>query len=341
MFSTVRGMVSRPSVATSCSSNQSSAVRTMVFPTPAPWRSGRTARGPIHPSVPERWAMLKATTWPASSRHSIAPVQAPGLVERAEDLVQHEQRQRLARPLGNHLRDREPQHETRNVLLAARDDRLRDAALEDRERVVFRQLELVVAAVGQVGEEAGGELGDLGAHARVQLAPQVRERAVQLVVKALARLEAGDLALALSPLRLPSLRLCQVVFGAVQLAAGLDDRELGLAQGTHRPIEAILRPPVLGVREALRTDRLGQLPHPTLAGRELLLRLHRLFHEALRAPGALLQSGRLERDGLEFRELGSHGVVSRRVVAGRPCGELALELARPPPRAGELRARAG
>src|SRR5882672_3321898 len=48
-------------------------VRTMVFPTPAPWRSGRTARGPIHPSPPERWARLKATTCPASSRHSIAP----------------------------------------------------------------------------------------------------------------------------------------------------------------------------------------------------------------------------------------------------------------------------
>src|SRR5947208_6051797 len=60
--------------------------------------------------------------------------QAPGLVERAEDLVEHEQRQRLARPLGDHLRDREPQHEARDVLLAARDDRLRYAALEDRER---------------------------------------------------------------------------------------------------------------------------------------------------------------------------------------------------------------
>src|SRR5438874_13517073 len=44
---------------------------------------------------------------------------------------------------------------------------------------LFRSLQLVVAAVGQVGQEAGGELGDLGAHARVQLAPQVGERPVR------------------------------------------------------------------------------------------------------------------------------------------------------------------
>src|SRR2546430_8509488 len=37
-------------------------------------------------------------------------------------------------------------------------------------------------------------------HARVQLAPQVGERAVQLVMEALARLERGNLTLALSPL---------------------------------------------------------------------------------------------------------------------------------------------
>src|SRR5256886_13428719 len=52
MFSTVRGIVSRPRVTTRCSSSQSTAVRTIVFPTPPPWRSGRTASGPIQPSVP-------------------------------------------------------------------------------------------------------------------------------------------------------------------------------------------------------------------------------------------------------------------------------------------------
>src|SRR6058998_1787578 len=63
MLSTVRGIVSRPSVATPWAISQSAAVWTTVLPAPAPWRSGRTARGPIHPSVPDRWAMLNAATW--------------------------------------------------------------------------------------------------------------------------------------------------------------------------------------------------------------------------------------------------------------------------------------
>src|SRR5213080_3572348 len=57
MFSTVRGIVSSPSVATPpspppCSTSQSTAARTTVLPTPAPCRSGRTASGPIHPDEP-------------------------------------------------------------------------------------------------------------------------------------------------------------------------------------------------------------------------------------------------------------------------------------------------
>src|SRR5207249_953614 len=160
-----------------------------------------------------------------------------GLAERAEDFVQHEQGQRLASPLGDHLRNGQPQDQARDVLLAARDDGLRYAALEDREGVVLRQLQLVVAAVGQVGQEAGGELGDLGAHARVQLAPQVGERAVQLVMEALARLERGNLTLALSPLGYAPLRLRQVILGAVQLAAGLDNRELRLARSEEHTSE--------------------------------------------------------------------------------------------------------
>src|SRR5438034_2257810 len=42
---------------------------------------------------------------------------------RSEDFVQHEQRQRLAGPLGDHLRNGQPQDQARDVLLAARDDR--------------------------------------------------------------------------------------------------------------------------------------------------------------------------------------------------------------------------
>src|SRR5258705_3992369 len=132
----------------------------------------------------------------------------------------------------------------------------------------------------------------------------------------------------------------QIVCGVVQPAARLDDRELGLAQGTDGPIVAILGLPVLGVREAFGADGLGELPHAALAARQLLLGLLRLLHEALRAPRALLQRGGFERYRLELRELGPHRVVSRRVVAAGPRGELALEVARPPPRARELRAGA-
>jgi len=54
-------------------------------------------------------------------------------------------------------------------------------------------------------------------------------------------LSAGNLALALATARLPPLRLRQVFLGAVQLAAGFDHRELGLAQRSDGPIVAILR----------------------------------------------------------------------------------------------------
>src|SRR2546430_16198587 len=58
-------------------------------------------------------------------------------------------------------------------------------------------------------------------------------------------------------------------------------------------------------------------PPPALPRRQLLLGVLRILHEALGASGALLQRGGLERDGLELRELGPHGVVPCRVVAGR------------------------
>src|SRR6185312_4523449 len=114
-------------------------------------------------------------------------------------------------------------------------------------------------------------------------------------MEALARFERGDLALALSPLGYPSLRLRQVVLGAIHLAPSLDDRQLGLAQGAHRPIVAILRLPVFGVREALGADGVRELPHPALTRRQLLLGVLRILHEALGASGAFLQRGGLER----------------------------------------------
>src|SRR5207253_1103910 len=85
--------------------------------------------------------------------------------------------------------------------------------------IVLGELELVVAAVGQVREEAGGELGDLGTHAPVQLAAQIRERPVELVVKPLTGLERADLPLPLRPLGFASLGVPHVVFGAAASSA--------------------------------------------------------------------------------------------------------------------------
>src|SRR3989454_7596182 len=80
--------------------------------------------------------------------------------------------------------------------------------------LVLGELELVVAAVREVRQEARGELRDLGAHACVQLPPQVGEGPVELVVQPLARLARGDLALPVGALALTPLRLAHVVLGA-------------------------------------------------------------------------------------------------------------------------------
>ena len=87
------------------------------------------------------------------------------LVERAEDLVQDQQRQRLPRPLRDHLADRQPERQVGDVLLAAGDDRLGIAVVEQGRAVVLVQLELGVAAVGEVAQESGGELGEVGPQA--------------------------------------------------------------------------------------------------------------------------------------------------------------------------------
>src|SRR2546429_233836 len=54
MFSTVRGIVSRPRVTTRCSSSQSTAVRTIVFPTPPPRWGGGGGPWPCGPGGPAR-----------------------------------------------------------------------------------------------------------------------------------------------------------------------------------------------------------------------------------------------------------------------------------------------
>src|SRR4029077_6830276 len=185
----------------------------------------------------------------------------------------------------------------------------------------------------------------------------VREGAVQLVMEALARLERGDLGLAPRSLGLPPPCFPQGFFGAIQPAAGFDHRELGLAQRTDGPIVAILRLAVPGVGEALGADGLREVSPPALARRQLLLGLLRLLYEALRAPGALLQRGGLERHRLQLREPGpprrgaGRGlapragpapprVLSSRATPGGPRLYRTRGPSPPPPGAFELCARA-
>jgi len=186
-------------------------------------------------------------------------MQASGLVERAEDLVEHEQRQRLARPLGDHLRDREPQHEARDVLLAARDDRLGTPPSRMVRVVVLRQVELVVAAVGQVGQESRRRARrSSGRMRRVQLAPQVREPRSNSLWRRWRALSAAIWRSRWA--RSASRRFVSARSSSARLSSprAFDDRELGFAQRPHGPIRTILRLPVLGVREALGANGLGE-----------------------------------------------------------------------------------
>src|SRR2546430_8269098 len=100
---------------------------------------------------------------------------------------------------------------------------------------------------------------------------------------------------------------------------------------------------VTGVRTAPLPFRAGGArapPPPAPTRRQLVLGVLRILHEPLGASGALLQRGGLERDGLELRELGPHGVVPCRVVAGGPRGPPAPEGPSPPAPAPPLPARA-
>src|SRR3989475_10772377 len=92
----------------------------------------------------------------------------------------------------------------------------------------------LVAAVGEVGEEAGSELGDFGPHGGVQLAPQVGEGLVELVVQPLLASPFRDLALAGGPLPLAPLDLVDARLRRDELTARLRDGELGLPQRTRR-----------------------------------------------------------------------------------------------------------
>src|SRR5207248_4373662 len=138
------------------------------------------------------------------------------------------------------------------------------------------------------------------------------------VVEALPRLQLRDVTLALGALTLAPLRLPDVVLRPRQRPPRFDHGELGLAQRAHRTVVAILGLAIALIGEALGAHRVGQLAHPPLPGRQLLLGPLRFLHQALGAARPLLERRRLQGDRLELGELGPHGVVSRGVVARRP-----------------------
>src|SRR5205823_127401 len=92
---------------------------------------------------------------------------------------------------------------------------------------------------------------------------------------------------------------------------------------------AILGLAIALIGEALGAHRVGQLAHPPLPGRQLLLGPLRFLHQALGAARPLLERRRLQGDRLELGELGPHGVVSRGVVARRPARWRSSSAARP------------
>jgi len=118
-----------------------------------------------------------------------------------------------------------------------------------------------------------------------------------------ARLEHGNLALALRPLGLPPLRLRQGLLGAVQLAAASTTRARP-RERSDGPIVAILRLAVPASRSPRADASVRYAPGARRS--TAAVGLLRLLHETLRAPGTLLQRGGLERHRLELRELGPH-----------------------------------
>ena len=102
--------------------------------------------------------------------------EAAVLVQRAEDLVQHQQRQRLAGALRDHLADGEAERQVGDVFLAAGDDGLGLAVVQQRGPVVLVELQLGVAAVGEVAQERRGEVGEVGPQRGIELGAQIRQR---------------------------------------------------------------------------------------------------------------------------------------------------------------------
>src|SRR5712692_4616459 len=77
----------------------------------------------------------------------------PILVERAEDLIQQQQRERLPRARGNHLADGEPKGQVCDVLFTTGHNGPGIAVVEQPNLVVLVQLELGVSPPGKIRQE--------------------------------------------------------------------------------------------------------------------------------------------------------------------------------------------
>ena len=73
-------------------------------------------------------------------------VRPAGVVQRTEHFVENQQRERLPRPLRDHQRNRQPQHEVAQVLLTTGDHRFRQSVFEYQQPVGPHH----VANVGEV-----------------------------------------------------------------------------------------------------------------------------------------------------------------------------------------------
>src|SRR2546423_14312271 len=110
-------------------------------------------------------------------------VEATCLVQRTEDFVEDEQRETLPGALGDHLGDRQPQHQIGEILLAPRQHRLWNAVLENDDIVLIVQLELGVARVSQLTQKCARELRKLRTQLEIEVGAQIGERSIQLVVE--------------------------------------------------------------------------------------------------------------------------------------------------------------
>src|SRR2546422_8200114 len=163
-------------------------------------------------------------------------------------------------------------------------------------------------------------------HGGVEVAPQVGEGLVELVVQPLLGSQLRDLALAGGPLPLAPLDLVDAGLRRDELAARLRDGELRLSQRTRRLVVPLPCGGERHFREAFRRYRRRELPRAPLVGGDRLLRELRLPHQYLRPLGPRRELRRLEHDGFEPGELGPYRVVALGVVAARAGAALCVQV---------------